>query len=130
MGFTRPPNTSNVSGVTVISKAANGTRNVNEPANQNTDGLRHGRNTANGTEQAKIYLCFASVFLPKKSDRRQRKYIIYIISAAMNSFQKMSGRRRKFIISHSPTIRPDTVVYRSCSQLVTVNPFRWSMPRK
>lgn len=88
MGFTRPPNTSNVSGVTVISKAVNGTRNVNEPANQNTDGLRHGRNTANGTEQAKIYLCLASAFSPKKSDRRQRKYIIYIISAAMNSFQK------------------------------------------
>lgn len=60
----------------MISRAANGTRNVNEPANQNTDGLRHGRNTANGTEQAKIYLCFALAFSPKKSDRRQRKYII------------------------------------------------------
>ena len=40
-------------------------------------------------------------------------HIIYMMSAAINSFQKISGRRRKFIISHSPTIRPDTVVYRS-----------------
>lgn len=77
MGFTRPPNTSNVSGVIVISKAVNGTRNVNEPANQNTDGLRHGRNTANGTEQAKIYLCLISVFSPK-SPTGGRENTLYI----------------------------------------------------
>lgn len=61
----------------MISRAANGTRNVNEPANQNADGLRHGRNTANGTEQAKIYLCLRLPFRRKVRQAAEKIHYIY-----------------------------------------------------